>query len=131
MTIRFKYVQALTPPAPFVSVGARCVATNQALADLPAQIDTAADRTVLPEHIVGALGLVEDCRLFFQGFAGEVIELPVFLVEIRIATLEPILVRAALGSAETHILLGRDFLNRHDFTLSGLRESVEVSTALP
>ncbi len=115
--IRYRYVQHLSPPAPFVYVSLRCLSTNQAIADVPAQVDTAADRTVLPEQLVQLLGLVEDGRLLFQGFAGEVIELPVFLVEVRVGTLGPILVRAALGPAEPHILLGRDVLNRHDLLL--------------
>jgi hypothetical protein len=127
--IRYRYVQHLTPPAPFVYVSVRCLATNAAVADVPAQIDTAADRTVLPDSLVQSLGLVEDGRLLFQGFAGEVIELPVFLVEVRIATLEPILVRAALGQAETHVLLGRDVLNRHDILLQGGQLALEVSSA--
>lgn len=75
--IRYSYVKHITPPAPFVYVSVRCLATNEAIADAPAQIDTAADRTVLPDSLVRSLGLVEDGRLLFQGFAGEVIELPV------------------------------------------------------
>ena len=53
------------------------------IANLPAQVDSAADRTVLPGQVIQALGLVEDGRLHFQGFAGDVVELPVFLVEIH------------------------------------------------
>ena len=128
--IRYSYVKHLTPPAPFVYVSVRCLATNEAIADAPAQIDTAADRTVLPDSMVRSLGLVEDGRLLFQGFAGEVVELPVFLVEIRIASLEPILIRAALGQAEPHVLLGRDVLNRHDILLQGSQLSLEVSAAM-
>jgi hypothetical protein len=60
--IRYRYVQHLTPPAPFVYVSARCPATNQALNDVPAQVDTAADRTVLPDSIIQSLSLVEDGR---------------------------------------------------------------------
>jgi aspartyl protease len=127
--IRYRYVEDLTPPAPFVTVTVRCLATNGILADLPAQIDTAADRTVLPEAMVQSLGLVEDGRLLFLGFAGDVIELPVYLVEIRIGTLDPVLVRAALGPSEPHVLLGRDVVNRHDLLLQGARRSLEISAA--
>jgi hypothetical protein len=127
--IRYRYVEDLTPPAPFATVSLRCIATNAAIADLPAQIDTAADRTVLPDAAVQALGLVEDGRLLFQGFGGEIVELPVFLVELRIGTLDPVLVRAALGPAESHVLLGRDVLNRHDLLLQGVQRALEVSVA--
>lgn len=107
----------------------RCLATNQSVADLPAQIDTAADRTILPDQLVQSLGLVEDGRLPFQGFASEVIELPIFLVEVRVASLDPVLVRAALGPSEPHILLGRDVLNRHDLLLQGAELALEISSA--
>ncbi len=128
--IRYRYAAELTPPAPFVLVTIRCPATNAIMTDLPAQIDTAADRTVLPGPVVQTLGLVEDGRLMFQGFAGEVIELPVYLVETRIGTLDPFLVRTALvGISESHILLGRDLLNRHDLVLFGAKGNLEISIA--
>jgi hypothetical protein len=125
--IRYRYAQELTPPAPFVSVSLRCPTTNAILTDLPAQVDTAADRTVLPEPLVQALGLAIDGRLLFQGFAGEVVELPVYLVEVRVGTFEPILVRAPLGPSEPYILLGRDVLNRHDLVLFGTKGTLEIS----
>lgn len=117
--IRYRYTQQLAPPAPFVYVSMRCGQTGTALTDLPAQVDTAADRTVIPAHIVESLGLVEDGRLRFQGFASEVVTLPIYLVEVGIHDYPPQLVRAVLGASEPHILLGRDVLNRHHLLLDG------------
>lgn len=54
--IRYRYTQQLTPPAPFVYVSIRCVATGALVSSLPAQLDTAADRTVLPKQLVATLG---------------------------------------------------------------------------
>jgi hypothetical protein len=82
-------------------------------------VDCAADRTILPGRVVEALRLVEDGRAFFQGFASEIIELPVFLIEARVHDFPPVLVRAALGENEPHILLGRDVLNSHRLLLDG------------
>jgi hypothetical protein len=127
--IRYRYVEEMTPPAPFVMVTIRCLTTNATVSDLPAQIDAAADRTVLPESIIQSLGLAEDGRMLFQGFAGEVIELPVYLVEIRIGTLDPVLVRVAVGPSEPHILLGRDVINRHNLMLQGAKRCLEISAA--
>jgi hypothetical protein len=117
--IAYRYVQDLNPPAPFVNVSLRCPATGRSAENLPAQVDTAADRTVLPGPIVAALALVEDGRMPFQGFAGEIIELPIYLVGIRVHDLPEMLVRAALGSREPHILLGRDVLNANAFCWMG------------
>jgi hypothetical protein len=124
--IRYRYVDQLNSPAPFVRVTLRCPTTGVRVADLPAQVDTAADRTVLPGPIVEALGLVEDGRALFQGFAGEVLELPLFLIEIQVHDLPPVLTRAVLGQAEPHILLGRDVLNRHCTLLDGPQLLLEI-----
>ena len=57
--IRYRYAPELSPPAPFVKVALRCVSTGTRAAELPAQVDIAADRTVLPGRVVEALALVE------------------------------------------------------------------------
>jgi len=124
--IRYRYSQQLTPPAPFVYVSVGCLATGALVSSLPAQIDTAADRTVLPRRLVENLGLAEDGRALFQGFAGEIVELPLYLVEMRIQDFRPLLVRAALGAAESHILLGRDVLNAYRLLLEGPALSLQV-----
>lgn len=124
--IRYRYTHQIHPPAPFVKVTLRCPTTGNRSADLPAQLDLAADRTILPGQVVEALGLVEDGRALFQGFAGEVIELPIFLVEIQIHDLPPLLTRPALGEKEPHILLGRDVLNAHRIVLDGPGLALEI-----
>ena len=117
--IVYNYTAHLSPPAPFVSVALTCPATGVRIANQPAQMDTGADRTVLPANLVEALGLVEDGRLFFQGFTGSVAELPLFLVDVSVHDLPPVSIRAVLGEAEPHILLGRDVLNAHHILLDG------------
>ena len=123
--IRYRYA-SLAPPAPFIKVSLRCPATDAVVTDVAAQLDTAADRTVLPGQLVKTLGLVEDGRLHFEGFAGEIVELPVFLIEIQIHELPAQLIRAALGERERHILLGRDVLNAHRCLLDGPQLTLEI-----
>jgi len=124
--IRYQYVKSLNPPAPFVNISLRCPATGTQLTNLPAQLDSAADRTILPGSLVRTLGLVEDGRQLFEGFAGEIVELPIYLVEIRVHDLLPTLHRAALGEREPHTLLGRDVLNLHRFLLDGPQLTLEI-----
>jgi hypothetical protein len=124
--IRYRYAQQLSPPAPFVKVTLRCPSTGNRAAELPAQLDIAADRTVLPGRVIEELELVEDGRAHFQGFAGEVMELPIFLVEIQVHDLPPQLTRAALGDREPYILLGRDILNAHRIVLDGPQLALEI-----
>ncbi len=124
--IRYRYAQHLNPPAPFVNVTLHCSQTGNRAENLPAQIDTAADRTVLPGPVVRSLGLVEDGRLLFQGFAGDSVELPIYLVEINVHDQPAATVRAALGEREPYILLGRDVLNAHRILLDGPQAALEI-----
>jgi predicted aspartyl protease len=124
--IRYRYATGLTPPAPVVNVTVVCPATGTRIEGQPAQIDTGADRTVLPGRTVAALGLVEDGRLQFQGFASGVVELPVFLVDIQVHDLPAVTVRAVLGEHEPLILLGRDILNSLRLVLDGPQQILEL-----
>lgn len=123
---RYRDADQLTPPAPFVYVTVRCPSTGRQAASLPAQLDTAADRTVLPGPLVAALELAEDGRLLFQGFGSQILELPTFLVAVSLHDLPPIHVRAVLGEQKPFILLGRDVLNAHRLLLDGPQLTLEV-----
>src|SRR5437899_987050 len=124
--IKYRYADQFQPPAPFVNVSARCPTTGKQLTALPALVDSAADRTVLPRRVIEALGLVEDGRLLFQGFAGDVVDLPTFLTEIRVHDLPPLPIRTVLGEREACILLGRDVLNVYQMLLDGPVLAVEI-----
>jgi len=129
--IRYRYATQLTPPAPFVTVGLRCPTTGHWLDAVPAQVDTAADRTVVPDTAVAALHLVPDGHALFQGFAGELVELPIYLIEIQVHDLPPVLVRAALGRGESFLLLGRDCLNAYRLLLDGPALTLEIDRPPP
>jgi hypothetical protein len=93
---------------------------------VPAQVDTAADRTILTAGVVAQLQLVEDGRLLFRGFGSEAKQLPTYLIAVSLHDLPPVLVRAALGEFEPHILLGRDVLNSHRILLDGPQLALEI-----
>lgn len=124
--IRYHYAEQLTPPAPFVNVTLRCNATGQEISGLPALLDPAADRTVVPGRIIASLQLVEDGRSLFQGFAGDIISLPLFLTEIQVHDRAPLMIRVVVGSGEPYILLGRDVLNVYRIVLDGPELAVEI-----
>jgi hypothetical protein len=124
--IRYRYVTHFVPPAPFVNVTLRCLATDAKAGPLPGQVDTAADRTVLPEPVVVALGLQEDGKILIQGFGGAVVELPIYLVEFQVHDLPPLRLRAVLGKGEPHILVGRDALNAYRVLLDGPQTALEI-----
>jgi hypothetical protein len=124
--IRYRYVTDLQPPAPFVNVTIQCPTTGASTKGLPAQIDPAADRTVIPGTVVSALGLVQVGRFLFEGFGGAIVELPVFLVAIQVHDLPPLEVRAVIGEKEPYVLLGRDVLNNYRVLLDGPEQVLEI-----
>ena len=55
--IRGPYTTHVEPPAPFVPVELTSPLDGTSTATVPAQIDTAADRTLVPQAVLEALGL--------------------------------------------------------------------------
>ena len=85
--IRYASNRQVDPPAPFVHVSLSCPETGQAVSDLPAQIDTAADRTVIPGYLVKSLGLLPLDELPVSGFGGQVFLMPTYREELGLRNL--------------------------------------------
>jgi hypothetical protein len=99
--MRYNYNRQLTPPAP------------------AAQLDTAADRSVVPWSIVEALRLPQLDELPALGFGGHLASVPTFLVELTVRSLMPVIVEAFASREEPYVLLGRDVLNHFRVVLDG------------
>jgi predicted aspartyl protease len=123
---RYRYTDQINPPAPYVNVCLGCPVRGVRLENLAALIDTGADRTVLPSRLVEELDLPYDGSLSLQGFAGEVVQLPVYLAEVGVHDMEPVVVRAVASKAEKWVLLGRDVLNCHRILLDGPNLAFEI-----
>jgi predicted aspartyl protease len=124
--IRYAYNRQVEPPAPFVHVSLRRPDAAPAAVDLPAQIDTAADRTVIPGGLVAQLGLVPLDEMPVSGFGGQVMLVSTYLVELSIRGLPPHPVEVLAHDGEPYILLGRDVLNRHRLLLDGRGLALEI-----
>ncbi len=124
--VRYRYADEVNPPAPFVNVCLGCPVREVRLENLPAMIDTGADRTVLRYRLVEELDLPYDGLLSVQGFAGDVVQLPVYFAEVGIHDMEPVLVRAVASKTEKWVLLGRDVLNFHRLLLDGPNLALEI-----
>ena len=74
--IRYKYNRMLAPPAPFVNVTVKNLATGARVENYPGQIDPWADRTVLPEVLVKALELPQTDVMRIGGLGGFARDLP-------------------------------------------------------
>ena len=117
--VRYTYNQQVNPPAPFVHVSVRPPHGEAVGITVPAQIDTAADLSVIPGRLVEELQLVPLDSIAALGFGGHLLTLPTYLVELRVRELEPVAVKALASPDETYALLGRDVLNRFTILLDG------------
>ena len=124
--IRYSYNSEIQPPAPFVYLNLRNPADGTELSQVPAQIDTAADRTVLPDSVVNALGLSQIGTTSIGGFGGIVYSLPAYVVDLAIHDLAHQPFKVIASPEEPWVLLGRDVLNTHRFLLDGPGLALEI-----
>ena len=123
---RYNYNRQLAPPAAFVHVSLRRPTGGDGLDDVPAQIDTAADMTVLPLDVVESLRVVQLDQRPVGGFGGHVTLSPTFLVELTIRELKPVVVQALGHQGEPFVLLGRDVLNQYRLILDGPGQTLDI-----
>jgi hypothetical protein len=124
--IRYAYNRQVEPPAPFVHVALRRPGGASSLDDLPAQVDSAADRTVIPGGLVTRLGLVPLDEVPVAGFGGQVLLVPTYFVEVTVRGQPPQPVEVLAHEGESHVLLGRDVLNHHRLLLDGPGLTLEI-----
>jgi predicted aspartyl protease len=124
--IRYRYNQQVSPPAPFVHVTLQCPVAEPALSEIPAQLDTAADVTIVPAGLVEQLHLVQFDAIEVLGFGGILKTVPTFLIRLTLRGEEPVVIEVISSAEEPHILLGRDVLNRYRFVLDGPHGVLEI-----
>jgi hypothetical protein len=125
--IRYRYNTQLQPPAPFVHASLQNPADGTQVDNVPAQIDSAADRTVLPQAVVDQLGLAQTGAMLIGGLGGMTYTLRTYVVLLGIHDLPPRPVKVVATADEPWILLGRDVLNAVRVTLDGPRQVLDVS----
>jgi hypothetical protein len=124
--IRFNYLSQFQPPAPFVYVTLRNPVTGTELQDVPAQVDSAADRTLLPEGAVQALALSQIGTITIGGVGGQTQPMPSYLVEVAVRSLSAHVLEVVASPGENWVLLGRDLLNAHRSVLDGPKLLLDI-----
>jgi hypothetical protein len=125
--IRYSYQTQLQPPAPFVYVTLRNPVTGAEVRDVPAQVDSAADRTVLPGTAIQTLSLPQIGTIAIAGVGGIIQNMPSYPVHLGIHNLPGALVEVVGSPGESWVLLGRDVLNAHNLLLAGPQQFLEIS----
>jgi predicted aspartyl protease len=124
--IRYRYQEALDPPAPFLHVTLVHPTTGDALPGVPAQVDTGADRTVLPPRLVEALNLPHMGERPVGELGGEVGRLPLYGERLGLHDLPTRFQLVFACEGEPWVLLGRDVLNQYRVLLDGPGAVVEI-----
>ena len=117
--IRYAYTPYSGSPGPFVHVTIRDPNTGVASGEIPAQIDSAADRTVVPGSVVEALGLVQSGSVLVAGLGSMVQSCPTYITEVAVRKLASVTVKVIRADGEPHVLLGRYVLNKFRTLLDG------------
>lgn len=125
--IRYSYNEQTTPPAPFIYINVKHPHNETIVENIPAQIDTAAGRTVLPEHIVTQLGLEPVRAIPVAGFGGQIQTINTYIAEVEPQSLKSVMVEVLAHAGEPFILLGRDVLNHFRIVLDGPKLRLEMS----
>ena len=124
--IRYTYVSQLQPPAPFVQVQLHNPVTGNDLRDVPAQVDTAADQTLIPESVVQNLGLPQLGTATIAGVGGVQQVLPTYPLQLAIHNLPALTIEVLASSGEPWVLLGREILNAYRVLLDGPQLGLEI-----
>ncbi len=124
--MRYNFNQSVTPPAPFVYVRVLTRDGARRSSEWPAQIDTGADRTVVPQELIEELKATPDGEYPVMGLARVRIQLPSFFLHVVVHDRAPLEIDAVASPDEPHVLLGRDVLNHYRILLDGPRLVLEI-----
>jgi predicted aspartyl protease len=125
--IQYRYNVQMAPPAPFVHVTIGHPNEEREANEWPAQLDTAADRTVIPGRIADELKLIPLREVPVGGVSGTVVVMRVYLIRLTIRQLPQSTLEVLASPEEPFVLLGRDVLNRFRVLLDGPRLSLEMA----
>lgn len=117
----FPYDRGRTPPAPVLPVRVAGPGGGGAAAT-PALVDTGADMSVIPARLAKDLRLPVVGELRVRGVTGSQ-RVSLYGVELDVAGITVAVQAAAMG---THMLLGRDVLNRWTLRFRGPEETLEL-----
>lgn len=126
-----RYSTALQPAAPVIPVLLGKPNGPPPAYPVEAQLDTGADRTVIPLAAAHALKLRLIGRRRVIGVSGTVVSLTLYFVTIRIAGVGDYMIDAAASANEPRVLLGRDVLNALYTYLDGPNRTLELSAQPP
>ena len=124
--IRHNCISQKQPAAPFVRVSLQHPQTGAELQNLPAQIDTGADQTLVPFSIAAKSGLHQTGEVAVVGVGGNDEQMPLFEIILKVHSYPPQRMEVLSHPQEPWILLGRDLPNSFRLVLDGPNPVLEL-----
>lgn len=127
MPVTYNYTHSESPPAPYVLASIARPDGSAIAVDVPAKVDSGADRTVIPNTLAEQLALDPIEQREFEGLGGHRITLSLYELRITVRGCPTVSVIAASSDGEPYTLLGRDVLNCFNMTLDGPNLKLVIS----
>ena len=112
------YDLAFNPPAPVAEVTVTHPVAVKKSAVIRGKLDTGADVTVIPERLVGQLGINPKGRVWTRGYDGTYSQRSVYYIRLTVEGFDLAAVRC-IATDRSDVLLGRNVLNRFIIALDG------------
>ena len=120
-----KYSLDCNPPAPVLEARLTKPLSNNSI-ELKARLDTGADITVLPEHVVNELRLIPSSRVSVSSFDGQEVFRYTYFIDISFQNYEFPMIEV-ISARRRDTLLGRDILNMLKTLLDGKALNFDLS----
>ena len=117
-------------PAPFLDVFLSAIGPGVSI-PFRAQLDTGADRSVIPQAVATQLGLLETETINYRSVDGGIGTLRTYRLILRIRGFRPVFLNPAASEHEPHVLLGRDFSNKYRILLDGRARLLQIDEYPP
>jgi len=118
----------VTPPGPFLQLIIQTPQVeNNEQSVIAAQVDTAADLSIIPWETISQLRIPQLDEYPVIGFGGEIREYPRFLVQVMILGMTATTIVPVIAAEdEPYALVGRDVLNQFRLVLDGPNQILEI-----
>lgn len=123
MAVSFTYSSNYSPSAPVAEITIRA----QSAVEVTALLDSGADGTMIPHHILLGVGAVFVRTAKVTGIGGKSSLVDLYLIEIQIGPLQVPGVKAVASRVSTEVIIGRDVLNHLIVTLDGIAGETVIS----
>ncbi len=119
------YDTGFIPPAPVADVTVVHPVTGLSSGILRGKLDSGADVTVIPAHVVTSLHIAPKGHTWTRGYDGTYARRAVYYVRMTVEGFALAIVRC-IATDRTNVLLGRNVLNRFLITLDGKNLTFEL-----